>query len=316
MDSFKIVQNGKDVLFDRNEVHKVYREWRKLFNEYNPPKFAVAEAYVRAKRRMLYARPDELGQAFNFDLLGAEYDAKAFKRIISENLKLAKSEGSSSTWVLDNHDRVRHATRYGLPKKTDLRMWLLSDGKSHEVDRELGLARARAATLFLLALPGCTYMYQGEELGLFEVHRIIRKEKPSGLALIHTEKGRDGCRVPLPWSPVGKSFGFSKTGKSHLPQPSSFKDFAVDIQKGIKGTTLEMYKDALKLRKILQTEEELKWISTSSTEVIHFARPNGWNCIMNFNGKPYKMPKGEILMVSGPLKAGKIPANTTVWFKA
>ena len=331
-DSFKIVQNGKDVLFDRNEVHKVYREWRMLFNEYNPPKFAVAEAYVRAKRRMLYARPDELGQAFNFDLLGAEYDAKSFKRIISENLKLAKSEGSSSTWVLDNHDRVRHATRYGLPKKTDLRMWLLSDGKSHVVNRELGLARARAATLFLLALPGCTYMYQGEELGLFEVEDLkeqdlqdptwfrnvvkkMRKEKPSGLALIHTEKGRDGCRVPLPWAPVGDSFEFSKSGKSHLPQPKWFKDFSVKIQSGIKGTTLEMYREALALRKVLQTEEELHWLPTKSVEVLHFARPNGWHCIMNFNSKPYKMPKGEILISSGPLKAGKIPPNTTIWFR-
>ena len=333
VDGFKIPQNGTDVLFDRNEVHEVYKTWRKLFNEYNPPKFAVAEAYVKAKRRMLYARPDELGQAFNFDLLGAYYGAKDFKRIITENLKLAKSEGSSSTWVFNNHDRVRHTTRFGLPKKVDLRTWLLADGKSHKVDMELGLQRARAATLMLLALPGCTYLYQGEELGLFEVedlkhedlqdpnwfrniHRIMRKEKPSGLALVHTDKGRDGCRVPLPWSPVGASFGFSKSGKSHLPQPKWFKDFAVEMQKGIKGTTLEMYKDALKLRKILQTEEELKWIPTSSAEVIHFARPNGWNCIMNFNGKPYKMPKGEILMVSGPLKSGKIPANTTVWFRS
>ncbi len=331
-DSFKIVQNGKDVLFDRNETHKVYREWRKVFNEYNPPKFAVAEAYVRAKRRMLYARPDELGQAFNFDLLGAPYDAKSYKKIITENLKLAKSEGSSSTWVLDNHDRVRHATRYGLPKNIDLRMWLLSDGKSHPVNYQLGIQRARAATLFLLALPGCTYMYQGEELGLFEVEDLkeedlqdptwfrnvvkkIRKEKPSGLALIHTEKGRDGCRVPLPWTPVGESFGFSKTGKSHLPQPVWFKDLSASIQSGIKGTTLEMYREALALRKVLQTEEELNWIPTKSVEVLHFARPNGWHCIMNFNSKPYKMPKGEILISSGPLKVGKIPPNTTIWFR-
>lgn len=332
-DSFKIVQNGTDVLYDRNDVHKIYREWRKVFNEYNPPKFAVAEAYVKSKRRMLYARPDELGQAFNFDLLGADYDAKLFKKIISENFKLAQREGSSSTWVLDNHDKVRHATRYGLPKKLDLRMWLLSDGKSALVDRELGLQRARAATLMLLALPGCTYMYQGEELGLFEVEDLkhedlqdptwhrnvvkkIRKEKPSGLALIHTEKGRDGCRVPLPWTPVGNSFGFSKSGRSHLPQPAWFKDHAVAMQNGIKGTTLEMYREALALRKKIQTEEDMRWIPTKSSEVLHFARPNGWHCIMNFNSQPYKMPKGEILISSGPLKAGKIPPNTTIWFRA
>jgi alpha-glucosidase len=176
-------------------------------------------------------------------------------------------------------------------------------------------------------------MYQGEELGLFEVEDLqendlqdptwhrnvikkIRKEKPTGLALIHTEKGRDGCRVPLPWTPVGKSFGFSASGKSHLPQPAWFKDFAVAMQSGIKGTTLDMYREALALRKQLQTSEELRWIPTKSVEVLHFVRPNGWNCIMNFNSKPYKMPKGEILISSGPLKAGKIPPNTTIWFRA
>ena len=128
MNSFKIVQDGTDTLFDRNGVHEIYREWRKVFNEYDPPRVAVAEAYVRAPRRMLYAKPDELGQAFNFDLLIADYDAKLFKKIIFNNIKSAKSEGSSSTWVLDNHDQVRHATKYGLPKGTNLREWLLSDG--------------------------------------------------------------------------------------------------------------------------------------------------------------------------------------------
>jgi alpha-glucosidase len=332
MSGFEIVQNGTDILFDRNDVHEIYREWRKVFNEYDPPRVAVAEAYVQAKRRMLYARPDELGQAFNFDLLGVDFEATKFKKTITDNLRLAKSEGTSSTWVLDNHDRVRHATRYGLPKGTDLVQWLLSDGKSAKLDRKLGLQRAKAATLLLLALPGCTYLYQGEELGLFEVEDIAHKDlqdptwfrnvvpqmvkgKVSGLALIHTEKGRDGCRVPLPWESRKNSFGFGKE-KSHLPQPDWFKDFAVDRQDGVKDSTLSLYRSALKLRKQLQSTEELRWIKTSSVQVLHFSRPNGWQCITNFNGKPYKLPAGEVLLASGPIVGGKVPSNTTVWFKA
>jgi alpha-glucosidase len=329
MNAFKIAQDGTDILFDRNEVHEIFREWRQVFNEYDPPRVAVAEAYVQAKRRMLYARPDELGQAFNFDLLGEDFDARRFKKVISDNIRLAKSEGSSSTWVLDNHDRVRHATRYGLPKKTNLIEWLLSDGKSANLDRTLGLARANAATMMLLALPGCTYIYQGEELGLFEVEDIPEKDlqdpmwfrnvvpqmikgKVSGLALIHTDKGRDGCRVPLPWDSTKPSFGFGQE-KSHLPQPQWFAKHAVDKQDGIKGSTLSLYRDALALRKKLQTEEDLQWIPTTTAEVIHFVRPNGWQCIMNFNAKSYKLPAGKVVLSSGPIVGGKIGANTTVW---
>jgi alpha-glucosidase len=329
MNAFKIAQDGTDILFDRNETHEIFREWRKVFNEYDPPRVAVAEAYVQAKRRMLYARPDELGQAFNFDLLGEDFDARRFKKVISDNIRLAKSEGSSSTWVLDNHDRIRHATRYGLPKKTNLIEWLLSDGKSAKLDRTLGLVRANAATMMLLALPGCTYIYQGEELGLFEVEDIAQKDlqdpmwfrnvvpqmvkgKVSGLALIHTEKGRDGCRVPLPWDSTKPSFGFGHE-KSHLPQPQWFAKHAVDKQDGIKGSTLSLYRDALALRKKLQTSEELEWIPTTNAEVIHFVRPNGWQCIMNFNAKSYKLPAGKVVLSSGPIVGGKIGANTTVW---
>ena len=329
MNAFKIAQDGTDILFDRNETHEIFREWRKVFNEYNPPRVAVAEAYVQAKRRMLYARPDELGQAFNFDLLGEDFDARRFKKVISDNIRLAKSEGSSSTWVLDNHDRVRHATRYGLPKKTNFIEWLLTDGKSAKLDRAPGLARANAATMMLLALPGCTYIYQGEELGLFEVEDIPEKDlqdpmwfrnvvpqmvkgKVSGLALIHTDKGRDGCRVPLPWDSTKPSFGFGQE-KSHLPQPQWFANHAVDKQDGIKGSTLSLYRDALVLRKKLQTSEELEWIPTTNPEVIHFVRPNGWQCIMNFNAKSYKLPAGKVVLSSAPIVGGKIGANTTVW---
>ena len=329
MNAFKIAQDGTDILFDRNETHEIFREWRKVFNVYNPPRVAVAEAYVQAKRRMLYARPDELGQAFNFDLLGEDFDARRFKKVISDNIRLAKSEGSSSTWVLDNHDRVRHATRYGLPKKPNFIEWLLTDGKSAKLDRALGLARANAATMMLLALPGCTYIYQGEELGLFEVEDIPEKDlqdpmwfrnvvpqmvkgKVSGLALIHTDKGRDGCRVPLPWDSTKPSFGFGQE-KSHLPQPQWFANHAVDKQDGIKGSTLSLYREALALRKKLQTSEELEWIPTTNPEVIHFIRPNGWQCIMNFNTKSYKLPAGKVVLSSAPIVGGKIGANTTVW---
>lgn len=311
--SFKEPLSGDDVLFDRNEVHDVYREWRKVFNEYNPPRVAVAEAYVRVERRVLYSRPDELGQAFNFDLLGAPFAAKDFKKYITNGIKWAKKEGSSSTWVLNNHDKVRSATRYGLAKGVKEQKWLLSDGKKGKLDKQVGEDRANAAIMMLLALPGCTYIYQGEELGLHEVADIPHSQiqDPQWLRNHQKEKGRDGCRVPLPWTSDGTSFGFGDGG-AHLPQPKWFKNYAVEAQEG-EGRTLDLYRAALKIRKAMQCEEDYKWIKTTSAQVLHFRRPNGWHCITNFNGAPYKLPAGEVMLTSKPLVNGKLPKNATAW---
>jgi alpha-glucosidase len=227
----------------------------------------------------------------------------------------------------------------GLPKGTNLNEWLLSDGTDAPLDRKLGLARARAAALFTMALPGCVYMYQGEELGLFEVEdlkhadlqdpiwsrNIVTKrqraffkrnnQNVNGVAVIHVEKGRDGCRVPLPWTTTGRSFGFG-VNNSHLPQPSWFGEFSVQAQSGKDGSTLELYRDALKARKKYQSTEDLEWVKSGDAEVLHFKRANGWHCIMNFGGAPYALPKGQIIVASGKLSGRKVPQDTCVWVKA
>ena len=220
--------NGEHPLWDQDGVHEIYREWRKVLNEYDPPRSAVAEAFVPAARRARYASADGLGQAFNFDLLQADWEYEKFRRVIEENLALAEQNGSSSTWVFSNHDVVRHATRYGLPKNPkggwqDGKDWLLSNGTEPTVDVALGLRRARAAVLLMLALPGSAYLYQGEELGLQEVGELpaANLQDPAYFRSKGAEKGRDGCRVPIPWTVGGLSFGFG-SGGSHLVQPKWF----------------------------------------------------------------------------------------------
>lgn len=308
--------SGDDVLFDRNEVHEIFRSWREVFNEYTPPRVAVAEAYVRAERRMLYARPEELGQAFNFDLLVRDWDADDYRTVISDNIALAESVGASSTWVLSNHDQIRHATRYGLPARTDGNDWLMTGGTSPALDRELGLTRARAATLLLLALPGATYLYQGEELGLHEVADLAPEslQDPIWQRSSFTRKGRDGCRVPLPWTPDGPSLGFGTTAP-HLPQPQWFATSSVASQLGDPESTLELYRAALRLRRELQADESLTWVS-SAPSVVHFARSNGWHCITNFGPTPVALPEGTLQLSSGPLDDGMLPIDTTAWVVA
>ncbi|WP_460723068.1 glycoside hydrolase family 13 protein [Microbacterium aureliae] len=318
-------RDGKHPMVDRDDVHEVYAEWRQVFDEYDPPRTAVAEAWVDRARVPLYASADSLGQAFNFDLLQADFDARQFHTIVDDNLALAATSGSSTTWVLSNHDVVRHATRYGLPDaERDAdghptlkhgNEWLLSGGAEPVLDRERGLRRARAAALFLLGLPGSAYLYQGEELGLHEVAEIPdgARQDPTFFRSPGEDIGRDGCRVPLPWTASGSSFGFGADG-AHLPQPAWFGDSAVDVQDGDPSSTLSMYRRALELRHRLQTEERLEWIETGDPHVLRFRRPNGWEIVTNFGAEPYALDRpGDVVLSSGPGVGDVLPGETSVW---
>jgi alpha-glucosidase len=306
--------DGNDPLFDRDEVHEIYAEWREVFDSYDPPRTAVAEAFARAERRALYARPTGLGQAFNFDLLKAHFDAAQFREVISFCLAEAARVGSSSTWVLSNHDVVRHPSRYALPEGVDLDEWLMSDGALPLPDEIAGLRRARAATLLMLALPGSSYLYQGEELGLHEVSDLpaAALQDPIWHRTLNTKKGRDGCRVPLPWTGEGDSLGFGH-GPSWLPQPAGFSRQAVSAQTGNPESTLELYREALRVRRQLQGAEELDWVATGNPNLLHFVRPGGWHCVTNFGSEPVPLPAGVVRVSSAPLTDGRLPGECTVW---
>jgi alpha-glucosidase len=310
--------NGLHPLWDREEVHEIYTDWRKVLNEYDPPRSAVAEAFVPAARRARYASAEGLGQAFNFDLLQANWDYDKFRQVIEENLALAGDNGSSSTWVFSNHDVVRHATRYGLPRDPegawqDGKAWLLSNGKEPTVDVIQGLRRARAAVLLMLALPGSAYLYQGEELGLQEVGELpaASLQDPAYFRSKGAEKGRDGCRVPLPWTIGGLSFGFG-AGGSHLLQPTWFGQYSVEAQHGDAGSTLSLYRKALAVRRGLQTREGLEWVDGVEWG-LHFKRPGGWQSVTNFGAAPIELPAGAVVLASGPLEGDKLPSDTTAW---
>ncbi|MFH9658344.1 glycoside hydrolase family 13 protein [Streptomyces sp. NPDC017248] len=306
---------GSHPYWDRDEVHEIYRDWRKVFDAYSPPRTAVAEAWVPGPRRALYARPDELGQAFNFEYLEAGWDAAELREVITGSLATARSAGASATWVLSNHDVVRHASRLMLPPGTDPAAWLLSGGTAPAVDPVAGLRRARAATLLMLALPGSAYLYQGEELGLPEVADLPTEvlQDPIWEQTGHVRKGRDGCRVPLPWTTTGPSYGFGP-GAGWLPQPASFAGYAVEAQAGTEGSTLELYRTALRLRRKLLAGETLDWAPDAPADVLDFRRTDAWRCVTNLGAAPVPLPAGEVLLSSAPLPAaGTLPPDTTVW---
>ncbi|WP_231851929.1 glycoside hydrolase family 13 protein [Scardovia inopinata] len=346
LDSYSVIEaslpsNGSHPLFDRNEVHDIYRQWRKVFNEYSPHRFAVAEAWVNPDRQYLYASNDELGQVFNFEFAKVNWARDEFHLAIEEGLAMAQRAHSPATWVLSNHDVPRHATRFALPQVPSPSLhqfaldWILRDGKSYPEDRQTGTRRARAAILMEAALPGSMYIYQGEELGLFEVADIPwdQLEDPTAFntAGSDIQKGRDGCRVPLPWESVDTvSYGFSPNGSTsrpHLPQPRWFKDFSVDVEEPNPESMLQLYRKAMSIRHNLQTADtSLRWLDCDRSSgqpdgangltggVLAFARANGWASVTNFSSEAAELPAGSLVLSSGPLTAdGHLPQDTTAW---
>ena len=217
--------DGTDPLYDREELHDIYQTWRKVFDEYDPPRMAVAETWTPTSgRTYLYARPNELGQVFDFALLKAPWDRDEYLTVIQRSLADHKAHAEfdgGQTWVLSSHDVPRHASRLALPNDIHPDAWLMSANTAPTVDPALGLRRARAATLMMLALPGSAYIYQGEELGLPEVADLPADslQDPIWHRTNHTLKGRDGCRIPLPWTISGTSHGFGSNG-TWLPSPA------------------------------------------------------------------------------------------------
>ncbi len=313
----RYVPDGTHPLWDRDEVHEIYAEWRKVFNEYDPPRSAVAEAAVHTSRRARYASPAGLGQAFNFDLMEADYDAAKFRSTITESIEEAERIGASLTWVLSSHDSIRHATRYGLPTdggRNCREEWLRTVGLSPTLDVELGCRRAGAASLLMLALPGSAYIYQGEELGLHQVAEIPddARQDPIFFRTVGAEMGRDGSRVPIPWGTDGPSFGFGE-GNAHLPQPAWFDGYSVQRQENDADSMLHFYRQALDLRRRLQGGAEFQWVEGSDQNVLHFIRCDGWQSVTNFGFELATLPDGAIMLTSSPLVDGKLPRDCTAW---
>jgi alpha-glucosidase len=274
----------------------------------------VAEAWVENWERLAaYLRRDEYHQAFDFDFLEAAWDAAALRSSIERSLTGATSVGSIPTWVLSNHDVVRQATRYALPAGVDAKQWLLGGDRSL-LDEAAGRARARAAALLMLALPGSAYLYQGEELGLPEVYDLPTEvlDDPVWLRSGHTRKGRDGCRVPLPWTATGSSYGFGRSG-SWLPQPTTWAGLAVATQAGVAGSTLELYRAALRIRtERLIHDELLTWID-HGPDVIAFRRGSGVTCVVNLGDDPITLPAGRVLLATADVGDGLLPGDTAAW---
>ncbi|MCA1711512.1 MAG: glycoside hydrolase family 13 protein [Actinobacteria bacterium] len=303
--------------WDREEVHEVLRDWRKIADSYDPPRVFVAEAWVGSPQRLArYVRADELHTAFNFDFLRAPWLAPELRATIDATLAAHGGVGAPPTWVLSNHDVARHLSRYAR-EQDPRRGYSLQDLVGVPADLDVGLRRARAAALLMLALPGGAYVYQGEELGLEEVEDLPEEllQDPTWTRSEHTERGRDGCRVPVPWGGTRSPFRFGPEGTTPwLPQPASWAAKTVEAEAGKAGSVLELYRAALRLRREHPAlgDGALRW-ADSGAAVLHLQRDPGFICLVNLADADVPLPAGtDVLLASGPVE-GVVPPDTAVW---
>jgi alpha-glucosidase len=296
-------------------VHEIYREWRRVLDEYGGERVLIGEAWVMPLRRMAqWVRPDEMHQTFNFGYLETPWDATALRAVVDESLAAFDGVGAPSTWVLSNHDVIRHTTRLALTPPPPQGEGI--GPRSPRPDDVLGLRRGRAATAFMLALPGSAYLYQGEELGLPEVVDLpdAARQDPTFFRTDGENYGRDGCRVPIPWEADAPAAGFSATGASWLPQPAGWGTFARDTQRGIPDSTLEFYRTALAARREYGLGAgTIEWLD-SDPDVIAL-RNRGVTVVANTGSASIPLPAGEVIVASGPLGKGILPGDTTVWLR-
>jgi alpha-glucosidase len=310
--------------WDRDEVHEIYRGWRKVADSYDGERAFVAEAWVDSPERLArYTRPDELHTAFNFNFVRAAWEPDAMRATIDGSIEAASSVGAPTTWVLSNHDVTRHATRYA---RLDSTAGGVTDetraGPDTPVDPPLGLRRARAATLLMLALPGSAYVYQGEELGLPEVVDLPEEvlQDPIWERTGHRIRGRDGCRVPIPLTRTGPSLGFGGSAP-WLPQPADWAEKSVEAQDGVEGSMLALYRSALRVRRSEPAlgYGPLTWLDSGLDALVFERRGSGSRlvCAVNFGPEPAELPAyDEVLLSSEPLdEDGRLPSDTAVWLR-
>jgi len=311
--------------WDQEGVHDIYRSWRKILDSYPGERMAVAEAWVSpASRIARYVRADELQNSFNFEMLTTLWNAPEIRAKIDNSMEALVEVGAPPSWVFNNHDVVRSVDRLDLGLTNNGESTFTRQGDPAKFNIARGTLRAKSATLMTLALPGGTYLYQGEELGLPEVRDLPedRLTDPRWKMSGYKDRGRDGCRVPLPWKtePTG-GFGFStnellELDQAWLPMSPWMGNFSAESQDGVAGSTLTMYRDALALRKLEEGlgDGPMTWIEAGS-DVVAFSRPGNFACYINF-GAAIEIPAGaKVLIASGPLEGNSLPTDTAVWLR-
>jgi alpha-glucosidase len=285
-----------DPRFDNDGVHDIHRMIRKVLDEYQS-KVTVGEVWVRDDERFArYLRADELHLGFNFRLAQADFDGEAVRGAIEHSIGSITDLDTPPTWTLSNHDVPREVSRYG--------------------GGATGTARARAMVLVELALPGAVFIYNGEELGLPNVELPEwALQDPTWKRSGYTDRGRDGCRVPIPWEGEAPAFGFSDGSRTWLPMPDDWHSLSVEAQLEDADSMLSLYRQAIELRSTNPAfvGDALEWYGAPPGCFAFRRKSGGLICALNTSNAPVPLPPGDVLLSSAPLADTHLPPDTAVW---
>ena len=320
---------GDSPMWDQPELASIQRRWRAIADEYadtpEGPRMFVAEAYLPHDRLVRYLESDRLHTSFNFEFLISAWKANSLRTTITESLAAHESVGASATWVLGNHDNVRPVSRYGKEiSGLDFSDPSAPHAQFHgtPTDVALGRCRARAAAMLELALPGGAYIYQGEELGLPEVEDLPEEtlQDPTWKRSGHTDRGRDGCRVPMPWSGSNAPYGWSTNANTWLPMPSNWAEWTVESEQNDSSSFFTLYRTLLAERHANPAlgAGTMTW-NESSDEVLDFSREPGFQCIVNFGAEKVTVDADAVIASSIPLdtqgKTVSVGRDQAVWLR-
>ncbi|MGZ4738531.1 MAG: alpha-amylase family glycosyl hydrolase, partial [Ilumatobacteraceae bacterium] len=251
--------------------------------------------------------------------------AAPMRKAIANSIDMLGPVGGTPAWTLNNHDTQRIVTRLGRLNATDPAAFTGSNlvYVDAPIDLELGRRRARAAITLVAALPGALYLYQGEELGLEEYLDMpdSAREDPLFIATDGKEVGRDGCRVPLPWTAdPTTSFGFSPVPvEPWLPQPANWGAVSVEKEAADPDSMLSWYRILLAHRPLLSGD--LVWIETGNTNCLAFER-DGVLIVLNAGADDVDLPAAlvagrSVMLATQPdTTPQRLPSDTCVWLSA
>jgi len=249
---------------------------RALVDE-QPGRMTVAELFSHRSLEVTAAftgGPYGYHTAYNFLFLGKRFGAAFLREGVETLMRLAPEAWPS--WAFSNHDVIRVASRWAA-------------GRPQPQFAKLLFA-------LLTTLRGTAFVYQGEELGLPQAEvPFERLRDPNGVAFWPADKGRDGCRTPMPWAADAAHGGFSAT-EPWLPLDPAHRPLAVDRQDRDPDSMLAFARRWLAWRRTepAMRTGDLAFID-GPAEVLAFVRGGERLCLFNLGETAvrFTLPAGD-----------------------
>ncbi|MBJ7577473.1 alpha-glucosidase [Devosia sp. MC532] len=286
--------------FDKSQLDNVawLKRVRALLNEY-PGATSVGEVGDDERgvelMKAYTSGTDLLHMCYSFDFLSPIFTAEHFRSKLEAFF--AGGETGWPCWSLSNHDVIRPMTRWA----------------QHAVSRE---DLSRQAAVLVMTVKGTVGIYQGEELGLPEADiRFEELVDPRGKRFWPGDKGRDGCRTPMPWQ-AHKTHGGFTSGTPWLPIKHAHLELAVDVQNADPSSTLNFFRKLIAWRKAHPAllTGDIAFFDTDEP-VLAFRRSAGDQdviCVFNLSPEARSVDFAGVYLALEPVSHNAVVSGTAI----